>query len=159
VHAYVAEHALEHVSDPSNADERYLRARLRRELWPLLLRENPQINKHLGHLADDARDATELLAAEADRLIESATQDLQALRDAGGAERRRALKRWVEGERGCALQRQHIVALERMLWAGGEARLPGGVLAKLEAGRLTFVPVTKRGRGAQRPSKESNGDD
>lgn len=159
VHAYLAEHALEFVSDPSNTDTRYLRVRLRRELWPLLLRENPQINKHLGHLADDAREAAEQLAAQADRLIVSAMLDLQALRDAAGSERRRALKRWVERETRCVLHRQHIVALERMLWAGGEVRLPGGVLAKLDAGRLTFVPVSKRGRGMQRPNKQPNGND
>lgn len=158
VHDYVAELGLEHTKDPSNADPRYLRARLRAELWPLLLRENPRINQQLGALADDARDAAELLTARADELIACASEDLQLLRDASGAERRRALKRWVERATGSALQRQHVVALERMLWGGGEVRLPGGVLAKLAAGRLTFVPVSKRGRGVQRPTEEPKGD-
>jgi tRNA(Ile)-lysidine synthase len=48
-----------------------------------------------------------------------------------------------------ALQRRHIVALERMLWVGGEVRLPGGVVAILDASgkKITFAPVSKRGRG------------
>lgn len=154
VHGYVAELNLEHVQDPSNANPRYLRTRLREHLWPLLLRENSRINRHLADLADDARAATAVLAALADGLIEASRADLDVLREAPGPERRRALKRWVERETGTQLQRQHVVAVERMLWAGGEVRLPGGVLARLQAGRLTFVPVTKRGRGKQRPTEE-----
>jgi len=159
VHAYVTEHGLEHVRDPGNANSKYQRTRLRHELWPLLMRENPRLNRQLANLADDARDAGALLGLHADTLIASAARDLQALRDASGAERRRALKRWVERQTGSALQRQHVVALERMLWVGGEVRLPGSVLARLEAGRLTFVPVSKRGRGMQRPNIEPNEDD
>jgi hypothetical protein len=59
------------------------------------------------------------------------------------------LRRWVEQALGVALRRQHIVALERMLWVGGEVRLPGGVVAQLDgSGSMTFTPVSKRGRGA-----------
>jgi tRNA(Ile)-lysidine synthase len=154
VHAYVAQQQLAHVRDPSNDDPQYLRVRVRKQLLPRLAAENPQIGAQLAHLADDARAAAALLAAQADGLIARAALDLRVLLEAPEAARRRALKRWVERETSSSLRRQHVAALERMLSVGGEVRLPGGMLARLEAGRLTFALVLKRGRGVRRPNQE-----
>jgi tRNA(Ile)-lysidine synthase len=155
VHAYVAEHQLESAFDPSNADARYLRTRIRRQLLPALLAENPRACEVLAHLSDDARDAALLLAEAADVLIARARGDARLLSAASPAEQRRALKRWVERDTEVALRRRHVVALQRMLRVGGEVRLPRGMSAQLdEAGRLTFVTVSKRSRGAPRPTKE-----
>jgi tRNA(Ile)-lysidine synthase len=149
VHDYAREQGLELAHDPSNLDPRFLRVRIRQQHLPRLTEENPRLTQALAHLADDAREAAEALAAQADAYLSQARSNAHILRDAPGPLRRRALRRWVELELGVALRRQHIVALERMLWVGGEVRLPGGVVARLDGtGSMSFAPVSKRGRGA-----------
>jgi tRNA(Ile)-lysidine synthase len=153
VHRYARELALEVAQDPSNQDARFLRVRIRNEYLPRLRRENPRLTHALAHLADDAREAADALSLQADALLSQARSAVYILREASGPLRRRALRRWVEAELRVALQRRHIVALERMLWVGGEVRLPGGVIARIDevGNKLAFAPVSKRGRGAQRP--------
>ncbi len=52
VDAHVARHAIEYADDPSNADARFLRSRVRHELMPLLTALSPGIAGHLNALAD-----------------------------------------------------------------------------------------------------------
>jgi tRNA(Ile)-lysidine synthase len=51
--AHVRRHAIPFAQDPSNADPRFLRARVRTELLPLLEELGPGIVHHLEALADD----------------------------------------------------------------------------------------------------------
>jgi tRNA(Ile)-lysidine synthase len=55
--AYVARHALPVVEDPSNADPRFARARIRHLLLPALSVENPRVREALVGLAAAARTA------------------------------------------------------------------------------------------------------
>jgi tRNA(Ile)-lysidine synthase len=50
--AHVARHQLPCAADPSNADPRFARVRVRRELIPLLVDLSPGIVEHLGTLAE-----------------------------------------------------------------------------------------------------------
>jgi tRNA(Ile)-lysidine synthase len=50
--AHLRRHALTSAADPSNADARFARVRVRRELLPLLEDLSPGIVQHLGALAD-----------------------------------------------------------------------------------------------------------
>jgi tRNA(Ile)-lysidine synthase len=155
VRAYLAEHGLEFADDPSNADPRYLRTRIRERLLPALLAENPRLCEALSQLADDAREAAALLTAHSDAQLAPGAGDLGPLRERSPAEQRRVLKRFVERETGIELSRRHIAALQRVLHVGGEVRLPGGVSAQLDqAARVSFATVSKRSRGAQRPTKQ-----
>jgi tRNA(Ile)-lysidine synthase len=53
VEAHVLRHRIPHCNDPSNADPRFLRTRVRLELLPLLERLNPRVVEHMYVLADD----------------------------------------------------------------------------------------------------------
>ena len=55
IDAHVARHALPHAIDPSNRDPRFLRARVRHEVLPMLEGLSPRIVEHLCALADAAR--------------------------------------------------------------------------------------------------------
>jgi tRNA(Ile)-lysidine synthase len=158
VHRYVREVELDAAQDPSNEDRRFLRVRIRHQLLPALSRENPRVPQLLAHLADDAREGAEALAGLAEAVLSqarSAEDGLRVLREAKGPVRRRALRRWAEQESGAVLQRHHILALERMLSVGGEVRLPGDMVALLDAtAGLTFRSVSKRGRGERRRIQE-----
>ena len=56
IEAYVARRRLPIVRDPSNEDRRYLRVRVRREILPLLARENPRVEEALARLAANLRE-------------------------------------------------------------------------------------------------------
>ncbi|HVR60461.1 MAG TPA: tRNA lysidine(34) synthetase TilS, partial [Polyangia bacterium] len=58
IEAYVRRRSLPVVTDPSNADGRFARARLRHQLLPILRRENPRLAEALLALAADARRLT-----------------------------------------------------------------------------------------------------
>ncbi len=53
--AHAARHAVPFSEDPSNADPRFLRSRVRHELLPLLAELSPGIVGHLNALADELR--------------------------------------------------------------------------------------------------------
>jgi len=59
IHAHLARHELPFAKDPSNADPRFLRVRVRSELLPLLERLSPGIVSHLCALADQLQGAHE----------------------------------------------------------------------------------------------------
>jgi tRNA(Ile)-lysidine synthase len=54
--AYLRERDIAWLSDASNDDRRFLRARLRRDVLPVLRRINPRIEEALARLADNARE-------------------------------------------------------------------------------------------------------
>jgi tRNA(Ile)-lysidine synthase len=59
IDAHMARHGVPSSVDPSNADPRFLRVRVRKEILPLLERMSPRIVEHLCALADDAAKAQE----------------------------------------------------------------------------------------------------
>jgi tRNA(Ile)-lysidine synthase len=154
VQAYVASRGVAFASDPSNQDPRYLRVRVRNTLLPALHAENPRIAAHLAQLADDAREAGELLAARAESALARANGSVEALREEPRLVRRFALKRQIERETGAPLARAHLMAVERMLvdeGGRGQVRVPGDrVVSVGRDGSLSLAPVTKRGRGTTR---------
>jgi tRNA(Ile)-lysidine synthase len=84
--AHLERHRIAFAEDPSNRDRRYLRARVREEVLPLLAELSPGIVGHLNALAD------ELLAGEKDEALAR----LPAMLGLGRAQRtllRRALER------------------------------------------------------------------
>jgi len=151
VHAYASLHALAFAHDPSNADERYLRVRVRHRIVPLLSAENPQLPVHLASLADDAREAARVVADAGASVLARGYTDVAELKRAPQIVRRWALKTVVEREGSRSLTRAHLTALERMLWNGGQVRVPGDMIVFIDQrGALTLQRVAKRGRGSER---------
>jgi tRNA(Ile)-lysidine synthase len=90
---YLHRRSIPFEEDPSNADLRFARARVRHRLIPLLAAENPRIREALVGLADAAREAESHApaapAAEIPRdLSRRAAAVVARLRDAGGGTRR-----------------------------------------------------------------------
>lgn len=154
-------------TDEMNADENFTRVRVRRKLLPLLQTFNPRhvetINRTAGLLREDAEAlqfyARELLdaatcdaadakavaqnvAANASDTVEhlSPALDVEKMRFAPAAIRRRALRLWLARSRGDlrGLEHKHLIAVET-LWRTG-AR--GGKRIELPSGDA----VVRRGR-------------
>jgi tRNA(Ile)-lysidine synthase len=79
IEAHLSRHALPHADDPSNADPRFLRVRVRSELLPLLAQLSPGIVSHLCALADQLSDAAAPEAAHMGSLPRASRDALLAL--------------------------------------------------------------------------------
>ena len=142
IRAYLEERGVSWAEDPSNQSDAFERVRLRR-LLRTLEEEDPQLCTHLSELADDARDAEDVLRSASAAL----GPDLVALAAAPSALRRVAIRRLAEEETGRGLRRRHLEELERcVLRQGGEVLLGGGWRARPQGGRLRFEKGDWRGR-------------
>ncbi|HEV2458559.1 MAG TPA: tRNA lysidine(34) synthetase TilS [Ktedonobacterales bacterium] len=148
--AYCAARGWQPCEDPTNADRRFLRNRVRHELLPLLETYNPQLRETL------ARNAR--LLAEDDRYLETQTEaawdgavqedsgiriaiGLATLRAMPPALRHRLLRRAASrlGGEASGLEASHVEALDRLIASGRTgARLnaPGGLRFRLTYGAL-----------------------
>src|SRR4029079_18159666 len=63
---YLARRSIPFVEDPSNADPRFSRARVRHRLLPLLAEENPRVREALVALAAEARPSGAAAARDPD---------------------------------------------------------------------------------------------
>ena len=103
IDTYTQEKNLSYVTDPSNADLRFTRNRIRHVLLPFLEQEfSPQIRRHLASLAETVReeeDWLEELATNARARIigRDNSVSLPALEREPVALRSRILRQWVEG--------------------------------------------------------------
>ncbi len=81
---YLRRRSIPFVTDPSNADLRYARARIRHRLLPALAQENPQVVTALVALSEAARGA-EAPAAAPPGIGRAAAQTIRRLRLRGGS--------------------------------------------------------------------------
>lgn len=155
IDTYTQEKKLSYVTDPSNADLRFTRNKIRHVLLPFLEQEfSPQIRRHLASLAETVReeeDWLEELATNArTRIIgRDNSVSLPALDREPAALRARILRQWVEG-RVQGLKAAHVRGL-RELSEGkirGRVELPGQQAVVRQGTRLMLQtqrpPVTER---------------
>lgn len=104
IEAYLRRHRLKGVDDPSNADPRFARSRLRLQLWPALNEAFPDAESTLAQLARRAQEADAAL-------VELAAVDLASTADSAGlyrarwlllspARRANALRAWLAAQLG-----------------------------------------------------------
>ncbi len=98
--AYLRRRSLRWTEDPSNADERYARNFLRLRVLPSLRERWPALGITLSRSAALAAEAQVLLAARADAALQDALDGaalrVTVLRRLEPAERRNALRRWLQ---------------------------------------------------------------
>jgi len=159
VHAVVEAAGLAPVEDPSNADPRFARNRLRAEVIPALERLAPGCVAALARFAALARDDERFLAARATRAVgDAGPVQAERLRRLPLPLRRRAIRARIEraGARPPAAAR--IEEIVRLLDRGGdgELHLPGGVLVAVRDGVFTAAPGPTGRAGAARRRRASN---
>ncbi len=163
---YLAAEGLSFVEDSSNADERFLRNRIRASLMPELeKRYNPAIHDTLCRLADVLRAENDYMMREAqlrlarwrdgrvpENPLEVPIAELKVLHPA--LQRRAILEiaREVSAE-DAAIGFEHVQAVLSMAGGtnpGGSLDLPGGILVKRKYGLLEFRRVARPGRPPRR---------
>ena len=150
--------------DEMNEDEKFSRVRVRKQLLPLMQSFNSKIVDALSRTAGLLREDADALSNEAEKLLAIAAKqakgnanaasalNVQLLAVAPAAVRRRALRLWLERERGDLrrLEMVHLVAIDRLLrgtQSGRVAQLPNGGLVRRKGGwlELSSSSASKKG--------------
>jgi tRNA(Ile)-lysidine synthase len=170
VEAYCRSRQVEYCADEMNQDEKFSRVRVRKQLLPLMQSFNNKIVDALSRTAGLLREDADALSIEAEKLLAAATGqpaaelnattylNVKLMAAAPAAVRRRALRLWLELERGHLrrLEMVHLVAIDRLLTgtqSGRVAELPDGARVtrkgawlELKKGGLRGKSVEKHGR-------------
>jgi tRNA(Ile)-lysidine synthase len=138
VHAAARDWALPHVEDPSNADTRFTRNRLRQDIWPLLEQAFPAAADTLSRSARHCAQAAQLLQDQAERDLADAGHPprLLALQQLPNARLVQVLRRWLVRECGRAPSSAQVAELARQVRAATtrghriEIRVAGGTATR-----------------------------
>jgi tRNA(Ile)-lysidine synthase len=136
--------------DPSNADLRFARARVREKVLPALRALNPAVERNIAETAAQLRDEAEILDRAAEEALGRAPASpllLEALRALPPALARLALRGAAEAAAGDAAPASSVPLPRRdadrilglPLDGSAEVQLPGGVRAVAEYGSLRFA--------------------
>ena len=143
--AYLRARGLAFVEDPTNATPRYLRNRVRNEVFPALRALSPRAGRSIARAADLLRSDERALSKRAAAVVAGARAEARALRSEPVAVRRRAVRllwRSTSGSRR-GLSSAHVEAVLRLLRRAGPGRatLPGGFEARCAYGVLEVRPA------------------
>ena len=138
--AFLEENHISHVEDSSNAGDRFLRNRLRHDIMPLLVKENPRLAENLS--------ATALRLRQDEAALEAFSQFQQLppvseLKDLPPALRSRMLERFL---RQCGViepEANHIALAESLVFSpnpSASAQFPGNVTISRSYDRLILPP-------------------
>lgn len=127
VEAFLEEYALPHVEDSSNAEDDFLRNRIRHGILPLMRAENPRIGENLSAMALLLRQDEACLQA---MIPEEQMPDVSRLKAIEPALRRRTLERFLKAQGVREPEQIHILQAEQLLyhWSpSASMQFPGGV--------------------------------
>jgi tRNA(Ile)-lysidine synthase len=146
VEAYLRRHRLTAVEDPSNADPRYARSRLRAQVWPAFKRAFPQGEVALAGCARRMQEAqaclAELASDDASVTVVAGALDMVSWAALSNPRRANLLRHWAVGWSAVGLPDSLIARLLAELpgaRSGNRWPAPGGWL-QLRRGRLRFEP-------------------
>ena len=126
VEAFLSEYALPHREDSTNATDLFLRNRIRRNVMPLLLQENPSLAENLSDMALGLREDEDYLS----RMAGETLPGVAALQEMHPALRARALERFLKENGVPEPEKRHITLLEQLAFSdkpSARADLPGGI--------------------------------
>ena len=126
VEAFLSEYALPHREDSTNATDLFLRNRIRRNVMPLLLQENPSLAENLSDMALGLREDEDYLS----RMAGETLPGVAALREMHPALRARALERFLKENGVPEPEKRHIALLEQLAFSdkpSARVDLPGGI--------------------------------
>ena len=140
--AFLEENHIPHVEDSSNAGDQFLRNRLRHDIMPLLVKENPRLAENLSATAQRLRQDEAALEAQSQFQV---LPTVPELRELSPALRSRMLERFLHQ---CGVpepEASHIALLESLVFSpnpSASAQFPGHVTLRRNYDRLTQAPQT-----------------
>jgi tRNA(Ile)-lysidine synthase len=146
IEAYVHRHRLRYVEDPSNADARYARSRLRAQVMPPLCNAFADAEAMLTAAAERSAEAhallTEVANADLGAIGDGPSLRLAAWRALSEARRRNVLRAWLRARLDRGAPQSLVERLMLELPGTGPAEWPcEGVTLRRYRGRLDAVPA------------------
>lgn len=137
---FLAQYHIPHIEDSTNAEDTFLRNRLRHGVMPLLKAENPRLAENLSAMALGLREDAAALQA-----LTPSPQScgVAALREMPAALRRRALGRLLRESGVKEPEKNHIYLAESLVFSekpSARAEFPGGVVLQRSYGQLRAAP-------------------
>ena len=126
VEAFLAEYALPHREDSTNHTDAFQRNRIRRNVMPLLIQENPSLAETLSATALNLRADEDYLSSMAGDTL----PPVQTLRELHPAIRARVLERFLKENGVPEPEKRHIALAEQLVFSdkpSARADFPGGV--------------------------------
>ena len=137
---FLAEYAVDHINDSSNAGDDFLRNRIRHHVMPLLKEENPRLSQNLSAMALRLRLDEEALSQQA--AFEGAPQ-VEVLRNMAPAVRARALEKFLKDSGVKEPEAVHIRQADALVFSenpSARANFPGGLIIGRKYDILAVVP-------------------
>ncbi len=138
VRTYAVGRALPFVDDPSNHQRAFERVRIRHEVLPMLVAEDPQVVEHLCALSDEAAELNAYLDAQLPELPPAGNRfvSTETVTELPAPLRIRWLRSWISRETGLTPNRSHLTELGRLLTGQGEVLLGSGWSVCRQSGGL-----------------------
>ena len=127
VMSFLEEYHISFVEDSSNAEDTFLRNRLRHQVMPVLKAENPRLAENMSAMAMDLREDEAALAKMAQW---ESCPDVTELKTMPSVVRSRVLERFLKENGVKEPERAHIALAEQLVFSekpSASARFPGGV--------------------------------
>ena len=137
---FLAEYAVDYITDSSNNGDDFLRNRIRHHVMPLLKEENPKLSQNLSAMALRLRQDEEALSQQA--AFEGAPQ-VEVLRKMAPAVRARALEKFLKDSGVKEPEAVHIRQAEALVFSenpSARANFPGGLIIGRKYDILAVVP-------------------
>lgn len=138
VDAFLTEYCVRHIEDSSNGTDQFLRNRIRRNVTPLLVKENPSFALNVSAMAARLRQDEDFIRSQ----MQPDLPPVSSLREMPGALRCRYLERFLKSNGVPEPEVSHIAAVESLLYADSPsagADLPGHVRIIRNYDRLTVL--------------------
>lgn len=126
--AFLDEYHINFVTDSSNEQDTFLRNRLRHQVMPVLLQENPRLVENMSAMALRLRDDESFLAQSARN-----TDSVEALRNMQPALRYRSLASFLEQNGVADVNAEHISLMESIVFSNNPSasvNFAGGVVVE-----------------------------
>lgn len=138
--AYAVAHELPFVDDPSNHQRSFERVRIRHEVLPALIAEDPRFVEHIAALGDEAAELNAYLDAQLPELPPPGAKacSIEPLTKTPAPLRIRWFRAWIRRETGLTPSRTHLVELGRLLTGQGEVLLGSGWSVCRQGGGLSL---------------------
>ena len=140
VEAFLKEYYVNYIEDSSNAQDLFLRNRIRHHVMPLLRQENPRLAENLSAMALRLRQDEDCLMGQTDDL--AWPPSVAVLRTLHPAQRSRALERLLKESGVPEPEEAHIALAEALVFSerpSASGQFPGGVTLAREYDRLVAM--------------------
>lgn len=140
VEAFLDEYYVKHIEDSSNAEDAFLRNRIRHRVMPLLVQENPRLAENLSQMALRLRLDEDCLSSQAEI---DPMPTVPQLRQMHSALRSRVLEKFLKASGVPEPEQTHIAMAEALVFSpkpSARASFPGGITLIRQYDRLTVCP-------------------